>query len=55
MAIQVENENYTGKSPAVIFTKRRHVTRNRLKQFEQEISWTAEEKYLGIHFERRLA
>jgi hypothetical protein len=38
----------------VIFTKRRQVPRNRLKLFEQEIPWSAEAKYLGIHLERKL-
>jgi Rad3-related DNA helicase len=43
-----------GNSSAVIFTKRRQVSRNRFKLVEQEIPWSEEAKYLSIRLERRL-
>jgi hypothetical protein len=42
----------TKSSTAIIFTKRRKVPRNTLELFEQEIPWSAQANYLGVHLER---
>jgi hypothetical protein len=39
---------------AVILQQRRQLPINRLKLLEQEIPWSPEAKYLGMHLERRL-
>jgi hypothetical protein len=45
---------YTDKGTAVVFPKRKQVPRDRLKLFEQEISRSAEAKYLDMHLEGEL-